>query len=84
MRDTKYCTLFINCLCHLELGVPQQLKLLQWLGMIHRSRQDKETMLFALYCAFYCNFGLSKLHNPSAISFVVIHTCTFIAGCHDG
>ena len=24
------------CLCHLELGVPQQLKLLQGLGMIHR------------------------------------------------
>ena len=35
MRDMK---VFIHCLCHLELGVPQLLKLLQVLGMIHRSK----------------------------------------------
>ena len=27
---------FSHCLCHLELGVLQQLKLLQGLGMVHR------------------------------------------------
>ena len=40
MRDTSIVDLnkrvFIHCLCHLELGVLQQLKLLQGLGMVHR------------------------------------------------
>ena len=47
MRDTSIVHLnkgcFIHCLCHLELGVLQQLKLLQALGMVHRSQTVYES-----------------------------------------
>ena len=65
---------FNHCLCHLEFGVLQQLKLLQWLVMIHWSKivyksyssHDKIKEQCCLLC-IVLNFWLSKLHNPSGI-----------------
>ena len=80
---------FNHCLCHLELGVLQQLKLLQGLGMIHRSQIVYESYSLHDNNAV-CFVTLTKKTFQSvlvAISFVVIHTCTlylFTAGCHEG
>ena len=91
MRDTSIVQLnkiyFNNCLCHLELGVPQQLKLLQGLGMVHRSQIVYESYSSHdnnVACLVLC-LTLVKVNFTILVvfSFVLTHTCTFIAGCHD-
>ena len=62
---------FKHCLCHLELGVLQQLKLLQGLHRqkivyVSYSSHDKIKEQCCLLC-IVLNFGQSKLHNPSGI-----------------
>ena len=81
MRDTSVVHLntrcFINCLCHLELGILQRLKLLQGLGMTHRPKivyepYGSHDKLKKKQCCLLCivlNFWLSNLHNPSGIFF---------------
>ena len=67
MRDTSIVHLsFINCLCHLEFGVLQQLKLLQGLGMTHRPKIVYESYSshekIKKQCCLLCivlNFGVS-------------------------
>ena len=70
IRDTSIVHLntrcFNHCLYHLELGVLQQLKLLQWMGMIHRSKIVHESYsshdMIKEQCCLLCivfNFRLS-------------------------
>ena len=83
MRDTSIVHLNKRC-CHLELGVLQQLKLLQWLGMVHRpqivyecsSSHDKIKQQCCLLCTGL-NFGLSKLPRPCS-NFLC---CTLVCIC---
>ena len=63
-EEYKYCTLkqHNHCLCHLELAILQQSKLLSGLGTVHRPticnesyrpRQGNGTMPIALHCALH-------------------------------
>ena len=98
MRDPSIVHLntrcFIHCLCYLELGVLQQLKLLQWLGMIHRSQIVYESssshhkiknnaFCFAAGLPLVCeNFPVIV-----EISLFVLHTHILylsLVGCHEG
>ena len=88
---------FIHCLCHLELGALQQLKLLQALGMIHRPQIQSSYKKIKEQCLMLCivlNFGLRKLPIPSSkfICWYSMHAltagcsalCLSLFGCHEG